>query len=203
MKGFTLIEMIMVVAIFSFIIGITFYFLIIGKDSLGMTNTQVSLQQDLRRCLRRMADELSESSVNYLKDQSESSLNFIQRDEVSETLKCLPENEECVYSSIKFKKPTSWDSQGEITAWSDYITYAFGVTNITRQEGGIQELLIDNINLINKESGHGYTNDPNAVGSGFERLAANRLKISIVAERDTPLQRQSRVEIGSIVYLRN
>jgi prepilin-type N-terminal cleavage/methylation domain-containing protein len=203
LTGFTFLEIMIVLSVFSLLFGIVLYFLVVARDSLTITSTQISLQQDLRRCLIKMTEELSETSINYLRDENDEPLNSVQRDEEGEILKCLPEDQECVYHTIKFRKPMSWDSKGQISEWADYIIYNMTAGEIIRQEGIIQKTLLTNISLLPKESGHGYNRDPNSLGSGFERLSANRLKISLVAEREDYKGRVVRAELGGIVYLRN
>ena len=203
LTGFTFVEMITVLVIVSVVFGAVLYFLFITKDSLAIGNAKISLQQDLRRCITKMVEELSESSINYVKSEDGDNLNMIQRDDVEGILKCVPLDEECVYYTVKFKKPTSWDSQGEIDGWSDYITYTLSSEAITRQEGSNPAVnLVSNMSLVVKSSGHNHTYDPNSLGSGVERLANNRIKISLVAERKFQ-GRTVRVDAGSIVYLRN
>jgi prepilin-type N-terminal cleavage/methylation domain-containing protein len=61
-RSFTLIEVMVVVAIFSLVFGIILYFLVVGEENLSIVNTKVTLQQDLRRTLRIMTEELSQAS---------------------------------------------------------------------------------------------------------------------------------------------
>jgi len=204
-KGLTLIEILIVTAIFSSIFGIILYFLITARDSFGITNTQLTLQQDLRRCLERMRRELSSSSLTYLKDGNGHSLNLVQKDQDTGILKCAPTDQECVYTTITFKIPLSWGDNGEITSWSEDISYIIDPEGrrITRREGSQDTILATAIDLVEKESGHGYEHDPNSRGCGFENLGARRLKISLVGERESTMRRRIRVEMGTIVYLRN
>jgi type II secretory pathway component PulJ len=202
--GLTFVEMVMVLVSFSVVIGILLFFILVSRESLTITTTKTNLQQDLRRCLLRIEKELAESSMTQLTDSGGSALNLVQRDDITQTVKCLPVNEECVYTTVKFKIPTAWDNNGQISSWSDYITYTMSSNQITRQVGtGTPEVLVNNITLVTKPSGHGYTYDPNEIGSGFERLSADRLKISLVAQRTDYKGRTVQGEIGSIVYLRN
>ena len=205
LKALSLVEVLIVVGIFSFIFGIVLYFLVVARDNFGITNTQLTLQQDLRRCLRRMERELSSSSSVYLKDENDQSLNLVQKDENEGILKCAPTNQECVYTTIKFKVPLSWDSSGQISEWSSDISYIIDVSGgrIIRREGSEDTVLVSDIDLVEKSSGHGYTHDPNSLGCGFENLGAGRVKISLIGERSSLLRRRIRVEMGTIVYLRN
>jgi len=202
-RGFTFVETIIVLTILSIVFGAVLYFLVVAKDTFFISNAKISLQQDLRRCLTKMVEELSESSMDNTVDQNNQPLNFVQRDEVESILKCIPQDSECVYYIIKFKKPLSWDSQGAIDGWSEYITYTLSSGGISRQEGSSSPVnLVSNISLVSKASGHGYTYDPNTLGSGIERLASDRIKISLVAQRESH-GRTVRVDAGSDVYLRN
>jgi len=202
-RGVTFMEMIVVSVILSVILGTVLYFMVIARDSLSIANAKITLQQDLRRCLTKMVEETTGSTIDNLEDQNGQPLNFVQRDNTKGILQCIPQDSECVYYTIKFKKPVSWNNQGKISGWSDDIVYRLSSDGITRQEGDASAVtLVGNINLVSKPSGHGYNNDPNALGSGFERLTSNRLKISLVAHRENH-GRTVRIGVGSVVYLRN
>ncbi len=202
-KTFTLIEVIISIVLITIILGIAFSALTAVKDSLLAINSQVTLSQDLRRALRTMTEELSESAATQVKDENEQSLNLVQKSAGGDVLECLPQDQECVYSVIKFKKPQTWSS-GEISQWSDYITYSLTSQGITRQVGlEDPEELVSNITLVEKSASASYSNDPNSSGSGIENIGANKLKISLLAQREGYFSRQIEVEIGGIVYLRN
>ncbi|MCP4653379.1 MAG: prepilin-type N-terminal cleavage/methylation domain-containing protein [Candidatus Omnitrophica bacterium] len=202
-KGFTFLEVIIALGLSTVFFGIVLYFLIANKDSISISNTQISLHQDLRRCLLKMTDELSESTINKISDLNDNSLNLIQRDVDNSCVKCLPSSEECVYYTIRFKTPTGRNANGEINSWSSDIIYTLSPNQITRQDAIATTVLVDNITLVTRTAGNGYANDPNSFGSGFERLASNRIKISLAAERQSLTKRSVRLKIGTIVYLRN
>jgi len=65
-KGFTLIELMVVIFIFSVIMAATFGVLSIGRQSWHTGSTQVELQQETRRAMDRMVRELRESGSTHI-----------------------------------------------------------------------------------------------------------------------------------------
>jgi prepilin-type N-terminal cleavage/methylation domain-containing protein len=203
-KAFTLIEVMVVTSLFALVFGSVLYFTVIARESWSLNTTQVSLQQDLRRTIAKMTEELAESSTSSLVDASNSTLNIIQRDDILNIIQCIPSNQECVYKTVRFRLPTSRDSSGKVNSWSNYITYAMTDNAVTRQEGaGSAETILSNILLVNKSSGNGYTSDPNSFGSSFERMPSGRVKISLAVERKSPAGKNIKMKFGTIVCLRN
>lgn len=208
-KSLTLVETILAVSIFFVIFGIVTSFMIAGREYFLGVSAQISLQQELRRGLRRMADDLSGSSFEYVEDSSGDSLNLVRQEEVSPgtyVLKCSPADEECVYDSVTFKKPTNW-MDGEPSQWSSDIVYT--LTSDGMERNGVK--IINNVSWVNKTDspdydGDGspdYIHDPNAYGTGIEKISAKQVKISLVAERNYYKNRTVEKEISGIIYLRN
>jgi type II secretory pathway component PulJ len=208
-NGLTLIETLLAVSIFFLIFGAVLSFMVMGKEYFLGVSAQIELQQDLRRGLRFMANDLSESSLQYLKDGSGNSLNLVRQEQLANgtyVLKCSPVDEECVYSTIRFKTPTNW-TDGVPSQWSSYINYTFTSDGLER-EGS---LIVSNVTWINKSvsadyDGNGfpdYAHDPNAYGSGIEKISTKQIKISLVAERGYYKNRTVEKEISGIIYLRN
>lgn len=59
--GFTLVEMMVTVAIFSFILGICYALFICGSDSWEANSTRVELQQELRKAMDWMSQDLRQA----------------------------------------------------------------------------------------------------------------------------------------------
>ncbi len=60
-KSVTLVEIMVVVAIFSSVFGTILYFTVVGEENLSIINTKVTLQQDLRRAMRIITEDLSQA----------------------------------------------------------------------------------------------------------------------------------------------
>ena len=66
-SGFTLVEIIITVLIFSLLIGVLFTVLTIGKTSFQIGNVRIELQQDLRRGMDLITEELRQSGSSQLR----------------------------------------------------------------------------------------------------------------------------------------
>ncbi|MBU3933383.1 MAG: prepilin-type N-terminal cleavage/methylation domain-containing protein [Candidatus Omnitrophica bacterium] len=66
MRGFTLVELMVVIFIFSIIMAATFGVLSTGRQSWHTGSTQVELQQETRRAMDRMVRELRESGSTHI-----------------------------------------------------------------------------------------------------------------------------------------
>lgn len=203
LTGFTLVEVMVVMAILSLAFGTILYFLIVGEENLSIIDTKVTFQQGLRRCMRQISDDLSDSAMTTVVNQNDQSFNLVTKDASSGELECLPSGSECVYYTIKFKKPQSRDSNGEVGSWSNYVSYNLNSNSITRTEAGNTTVLLDGIGLIEKSSSADYLHDPNLEGSGFLKLAEANIKIVLVAEKENARGRNIRIKVGRIIHLRN
>ena len=63
-KGFTLVELLVVTAIFLAMIGAVYASLYTGRDSLLSTKAQIQLQENLRRTVQRVTRELQETGLS-------------------------------------------------------------------------------------------------------------------------------------------
>jgi prepilin-type N-terminal cleavage/methylation domain-containing protein len=63
--GFTLVEIIITVLIFSLLIGVLFTVLTTGKASFQIGDARIELQQDLRRGMDSITEELPQSGASY------------------------------------------------------------------------------------------------------------------------------------------
>ncbi|MBU1062237.1 MAG: prepilin-type N-terminal cleavage/methylation domain-containing protein [Candidatus Omnitrophica bacterium] len=125
MKGFNLIELMIVIVIFSIILGAIFATMTISGLSWYSGSTQVEMQQEVRRGLDRIVKELRQSNPTMITG--------------------VPANG-IPYNSISFRLPLT-DNNGDIT-WSNTINYSLGGLNnrqLLRTEGTNQEILANNI----------------------------------------------------------
>src|SRR3989338_3571334 len=63
-NGFTLVELMVVVAIFTIILTAGFIVLLTGQSAWSTTDTQIRLQENLRQISQRVARELQESGID-------------------------------------------------------------------------------------------------------------------------------------------
>ncbi len=205
-KAITFLELIMVVALFALVFGAILYFAVVAKESWDINATRISLQDDLRRVLTRIAGEMADSTpAQVTQSDGVTPLNQVQLDMVNNVLACVPNGQECVYSAISFRRPAARDATGTITAWTQPVTYALTGNQITRQDGANPvQVIAGNFNFILKTAGHGYNFDPNTLGCGFERLAANKqIKIILYAQRMSAAGKRVTSTFSTIVFLRN
>ncbi|MFH1782841.1 MAG: prepilin-type N-terminal cleavage/methylation domain-containing protein [Candidatus Omnitrophota bacterium] len=127
-KGFTLLELMIVLAIFTVIMGSIFTALSIGKNSFYTGSVQVEMQQEARKGLDRMVKELRQTN------------NFV--------IPSLPADD-IFYNTITFRLPVT-DVNG-YTNWTSDVTYSLGGLNGTqllRMTVNGTEILANNINSI-------------------------------------------------------
>lgn len=127
-KGFTLIEMMVVVFLFSIIFAAIFTVMGTGRNSLSVGESQIGVQQACRNGLDAIMKELRQSGVS--------------------TITGVPANG-TNYSSITFQIPTVIGAAG--ITWSSNIQYALGGLNgaqLIRTQSGSQKVLANNISAI-------------------------------------------------------
>lgn len=131
--GFTLVEVMIVLAIFSIVGGAIFATLAIGRTSWQSGNVQVEVQQESRRGINRMVKELRQSG--------------------SATIVGVPADGE-YHNSIAFQMPEDIDGDGDVVdangniEWGSQITYSMGGLDgkqLLRSKGGQVEVLANNI----------------------------------------------------------
>ncbi|PIW67362.1 MAG: hypothetical protein COW10_06070 [Candidatus Omnitrophica bacterium CG12_big_fil_rev_8_21_14_0_65_42_8] len=139
-KGFTLLEIIIAVFLFSIISAAIFSVLATAKNSLSAGESQISVQQACRNGLDSMIRELRQTGVS--------------------TITGVPANG-TNYSSITFQIPTAIAAAG--ITWSSNIQYALGGLNgaqLLRTQSGSQKVLANNISAL---SFNRSTANPNVV----------------------------------------
>jgi len=127
-KGFTLLEIIIAVFLFSIISAAIFSVLATARNSLSAGESQVGVQQACRNGLDAMVNELRQTSALKIADVPANGTN---------------------YSAITFQIPA-----GDITAgitWSSNIQYSLGGLNgkqLIRTQSGSQRILGNNISAV-------------------------------------------------------
>ena len=127
-KGFTLLEIIIVVFLFSMIFAALFSVLAVARNSLSAGESQVGIQQACRNGLDAMIKELRQAGV--------STISGVPADGAN-------------YSSITFQIPAAIAETG--ITWSNNIQYGLGGLNGTqllRTESGSQRVLANNISAL-------------------------------------------------------
>ncbi len=126
--GLTLIELIVVVFLFSVMIGAIFMLLGTARSCWKSGGSQLSAQQDARRGLNTMAKELRQAKL--------STISGVPADGTD-------------YSSITFQIPQSISAAG--TTWSTNIQYTVGGLNnsqLLRTQDAAQRVLANNISSL-------------------------------------------------------
>ncbi len=127
-RGLTLLEIIIVVFLFSIISAAIFSVLATGRNSLSAGESQIGVQQACRNGLDSMIKELRQAGDS--------------------TITGVPANG-TNYSSITFQIPTAIAATG--ITWSSNIQYALGGLNnaqLLRTQSGSQRVLANNISVL-------------------------------------------------------
>jgi len=127
-KGFTLLEIIIAVFLFSIISAAIFSVLATAKNSLSAGESQISVQQACRNGLDVMIKELRQAGALTISDVPANGTN---------------------YSAITFQIPTAISETG--ITWSSNINYSLGGLNgaqLLRTQSGSQKVLANNISAL-------------------------------------------------------
>lgn len=176
MKGFTLVELMVVFLIFTIIMGAIFAVLTMGRTSWYSGNTQVEMQQETRRGMDSMVRELRQSG--------------------STTIVGVPADGN-FYNSITFRVPQDADGDGDVldvsgnVEWGNQITYSLGGLGgqqLLRTEGSQVVVLANSI-----------------VSLQFRRQAAtsNIVEMTLQSQKTTIPGHLIGTTINSEVMLRN
>lgn len=175
-KGFTFIETIVTLLIFSIILGAIFTAMAMGRLSWYSGDAQVEVQQETRKGLSGMTRELRQTRSSVIRDVPPDG-NY--------------------YNTITFNVPEDIDGDGDTIdntgniEWSSDITYSLGGLNnkqLLRTEGGQSTVLANNITLLQFRR-----------GSTTQEL----LEINLQAEKKTIRGHSIQSSLGSQVKLRN
>ncbi len=135
--GFTLVELMVVIFIFSIIMAATFTVLSMGRQSWHTGSTQVELQQETRRAMDRMVRELRESASSQVNITGGGGI-------------------------ITFRLPEDADGDDDVLdgtgniEWGNQITYSLGGANgdqvLRTTSAGSTAILANNINALSFSS---------------------------------------------------
>jgi len=128
-KGMTLVETMITMLLFSIIIAAILATLAVARNSWQSGGSQLSVQQEARRGLNAMTEELRQLKLSTIAGVPADGGN---------------------YSSITFQIPQSITESG--TTWSTNIQYSVGGLNgaqLLRTQDGIQRVLANNVSLVN------------------------------------------------------
>jgi Tfp pilus assembly protein PilW len=126
--GLTLVEIIMVIFLFSIICAAIFSVLATGRNSMDSGESQISVQQSVRNGLDSMLKELRQAGT--------ATITGVPADGAN-------------YNSITFKIPAAIDAAG--ITWSSNIQYALGGLNgaqLIKTQSGNQRVLANNISAL-------------------------------------------------------
>lgn len=176
MKGFTLVEIIIVLFIFTIISGAIFSVLKMGGLAWNLGDVQVAVQQDLRRGMNAMIRELRQSR--------------------SSVISGVPADDN-YYSLIIFRVPEDIDNDGDVVddlgnvEWSNSIQYSLGGYNnkqLLRVQDGTTSVLANNVNSLQ-----------------LRRISVipNILEIILLTQKVTIEGRSIQITLSSKVRLRN
>ncbi|MFH1479173.1 MAG: prepilin-type N-terminal cleavage/methylation domain-containing protein [Candidatus Omnitrophota bacterium] len=128
-KGFSLIELVLVIFIFSIITGVLFGFLSHARNSWYIGGSKVDLQNETRRALHEITKDLRQTRASTITGVPEDNLN---------------------HNSIIFQIPTNISDAG-VTTWSDPIQYILGGLNnrqILKTDGTTQRVAANDISQL-------------------------------------------------------
>jgi len=127
-RGFTLLEIIITVFLFSIISAAIFSVLATAKNSLSAGESQIGIQQACRNGLDTMVKELRQAGASTILDVPNNGIN---------------------YSAITFQIPASLSAAG--ITWSSSIQYFLGGLNgkqLIRTQSGNQRILGNDISAV-------------------------------------------------------
>jgi len=176
LKGLTLVELMIVLLIFSIILGAIFAIMNVSRTSWQTGNVQVEMQQETRKGMDRMLRELRQSGQTII--------TGVPANGVS-------------YSSIAFQIPEDGDNDGDVTDGSGNIEWS---AQITYSLGGL-----DGEQLLRTSGGSSIVMANKIISLQFSRAATtpNILEISLQAQKNTAQGTTIQSNLNSQANLRN
>lgn len=173
MRGFSLVEVMVTILIFSLIFAAVFMLLTGGEASWYTGDVQIELNQEIRKALLTVNKELRQTASSVISD--------------------VPADGD-YYTSITFRIPEDIDGDGDVISaigtieWSDNINYSLNANNqiIRSVSGTPQAVLANNISELT-----------------FTRPNPRVVQIYIKARKSTLTGRNLEAEITSSLKLRN
>jgi hypothetical protein len=174
--GFVLAEFIMVVLIFSMIMGGIFGILTVGRQSWHTGSIQVELQQQARRAMDWMVREIRQSGLDYAPEHPGEVIGLA--------------DDGLVHNTITFRMSQGWDNINDWIDWGNQIQYSVGGLNnqqLLRSEGPQTTVLANNV-----------------VGLEFRRQPGSPIvELSLQAQKVSAPGRTLQRTLNSQVVLRN
>ncbi|MBI5873879.1 MAG: prepilin-type N-terminal cleavage/methylation domain-containing protein [Candidatus Omnitrophica bacterium] len=125
-KGFTLIEVLVVVFLASIIFSALFMVMSSGRTTWYSADTQISLQQEMRKAMRQIADDMRQSGISQISIPADST----------------------TYSSISFNVSEGAGASGVINWSSSPINFSLSGGQIIRTDGSTTRVLANNITSL-------------------------------------------------------
>ena len=125
-RAFTLVEVMISVAIFTILFGACFTVLLSGSDSWQVNSAEMQLQQELRKAMDWLKEDLAEGGIS--------------------TITNVPADWNW-YSTITFKAPSGVTS-GAITWGSNTIQFVLSSNQLRRIEGATTKVIAQNISSL-------------------------------------------------------
>lgn len=136
--GFTLVEVLVVVGLFVFILGVILASVVMGQRSMAISQAQISAIGDARRGLEAMAREIVQAPLAEISDETGGS----------------PWPPAGAWSGIRFRYPESVDTNGAVNSWSPTITYALQEDQLVRTDSdGGSRVLANGVTVLSFEEG--------------------------------------------------
>ena len=132
--GFVLAEFIMVVLIFSMIMGAIFGVLTVGRQSWHTASIRAELQQEARRAMDWMVREIRQSGLDYAPQFPGQAIGLA--------------DDGLVHNTITFRMSQGWDNVNDWIDWGNQTQYSIGGLNnqqLLRSEGVQVMVLANNV----------------------------------------------------------
>lgn len=168
-KGFTLVEIAVTLAIFSVITACIFLVMSSTRSMWYSSDSSIQLQQELRKALSQISDDLKQSSVNKIFLDSSLTLPF--------------PNDGASYSTIVFFLNQGVDGSGVVQWSANPISYSLSGNQVirTNQDGSTAVVA----NQISGLSFVRQVSDPNVVSISLGAQTTNQIGQTATASLDT------------------
>jgi len=173
-KGFTFIEIMVVAAISSVVAAGVFLVTSSTRSTWNSSDALIQLQQELRKAMTAISDELRETSVSKLYIDSSLSQPF--------------PNNGVSYNSITFFLNQGVDVSGNIIWSTNFVSYTLSGSQVIRTYAGSSKVTANNINSLS------FVRNPSI---------PNVVVINIGAQKTTPLGQTLNAALDTEVAVRN
>jgi prepilin-type N-terminal cleavage/methylation domain-containing protein len=177
-KGYTLIEVMISLLIFSIVLPGIFLVMNVGRSSWYSGNARIELQQELRKAIAQISDDLKQSSVSKIYLDSTMSQTF--------------PNDGVAHHTIAFKVDQGVNNSSGVIIWSS--------TPVSYNLTGNQILRSDGVNpatvVANKITGLNFTRQSSP-------SLSNIIFISVSSAKTTQLGQPTNASIDTAAAVRN